>query len=374
MRHWFGVARKYYNAAIELMTAVENRHLGTALANIRPIIFDRLNELDYCKEVPEKIRQGAVADACKAVSNAKSKFAKTGRFQHCKYRTKKQLSQSVYIIDTAVSEVETGKGLTIHERVSHMGKLKTSEILPKSPATSYRLTMECNKFFYLCVPVDLEDLSHRQGTEGDIVALDPGSRSFQVFYSQDVCGIVQQNTAKMRRLQKETDLLRAKMDKFKNQVGSPGVTSKFKGYLRGRIARLRAHFLTLNSRQTRVVTEMHRGIANFLLRRFDTILLPNFETARLKLLETTQSTTNRSYDTYAHYRFKEYLHFKAREYKRNVFAVSEVCTTKTCSRCGYLKHDVGRSEVYECDSCGLRADRDMNAAKNILVRNIVECC
>ena len=373
------MARKYYNAAIEFMNDPDNKHVGTAFANIRPIIFDRLNDIQYCSEVPEKIRQGAVADACKAISNAKLKFVKTGKFQHCKYRTKKQLAQSVYIIDTAVSEIEKAEkvqGLTIHERVSHLGVFKTTERMPESPASNYRLTMECHKFFYLCVPVEVENLAHMQETRGSVVALDPGSRSFQVFYSQDRCGVVQQNTQKMRRLQREIDLVRSKMDRLKHQMKMVGLPEKkdLKRYLRGRTARLRSHFLTLNSRQTRVVTEMHRGAANYLLKRFETILLPNFETARLKELETTHSTTNRSYDTYAHYRFKEYLHFKAEEYKRNVFAVSEACTTKTCSRCGYLKNDVGRSEVFRCDECDLIADRDMNAAKNILVRSIVDCC
>jgi putative transposase len=39
-------------------------------------------------------------------------------------------------------------------------------------------------------------------------------------------------------------------------------------------------------------------------------------------------------------------------------------TTKTCSCCGNKK-EVGKDKIYKCSKCGLEADRDINAAKNI---------
>ena len=47
----------------------------------------------------------------------------------------------------------------------------------------------------------------------------------------------------------------------------------------------------------------------------------------------------------------------------------ECYTSKTCSRCGMMSH-VGSSEVFRCRAgCGLVADRDLNAAKNIMLAN-----
>ncbi|MBQ9219993.1 transposase [Succinivibrio sp.] len=41
-------------------------------------------------------------------------------------------------------------------------------------------------------------------------------------------------------------------------------------------------------------------------------------------------------------------------------------SSKTCSRCGYLKKDLTlRDRVYECPECGLTIDRDLNAAINL---------
>lgn len=41
-------------------------------------------------------------------------------------------------------------------------------------------------------------------------------------------------------------------------------------------------------------------------------------------------------------------------------------SSKTCSACGHIKTDLTLADrMYECEACGLRMDRDLNAAKNI---------
>jgi predicted RNA-binding Zn-ribbon protein involved in translation (DUF1610 family) len=46
--------------------------------------------------------------------------------------------------------------------------------------------------------------------------------------------------------------------------------------------------------------------------------------------------------------------------------IGEEWTTKTCSSCGHVNHHVGAHSVFCCPHCGLVADRDTQAAKNIL--------
>jgi transposase len=50
--------------------------------------------------------------------------------------------------------------------------------------------------------------------------------------------------------------------------------------------------------------------------------------------------------------------------------VDENYTTKTCSACGAVKWDVGSAEVFECDYCHAKMDRDVNGAKNMLLKHI----
>ena len=41
-------------------------------------------------------------------------------------------------------------------------------------------------------------------------------------------------------------------------------------------------------------------------------------------------------------------------------------TSKTCSRCGWVKDDLKLSDrIFHCNACGLDIDRDLNAAINI---------
>ena len=48
---------------------------------------------------------------------------------------------------------------------------------------------------------------------------------------------------------------------------------------------------------------------------------------------------------------------------------SEAYTSKTCGNCGVMNMKLGSSEVFKCGSCGLCADRDIHAARNIFLRN-----
>ena len=52
---------------------------------------------------------------------------------------------------------------------------------------------------------------------------------------------------------------------------------------------------------------------------------------------------------------------------RTITVVCESFTTKTCSRCGYINHNVGSSDDYHCPHCGI-IDRDTNGARCILIK------
>ena len=40
-------------------------------------------------------------------------------------------------------------------------------------------------------------------------------------------------------------------------------------------------------------------------------------------------------------------------------------TSKTCSKCSNIHKNLGQNKTYECASCGLSIDRDINASINI---------
>ena len=46
---------------------------------------------------------------------------------------------------------------------------------------------------------------------------------------------------------------------------------------------------------------------------------------------------------------------------------TEEYTSQTCGHCGKTKK-MGGLEVYHCDSCQIKIDRDVNGARNILLK------
>ena len=46
----------------------------------------------------------------------------------------------------------------------------------------------------------------------------------------------------------------------------------------------------------------------------------------------------------------------------------EAYTSKTCGACGTLYQKLGSNKTFKCAACGYEADRDISAARNILLR------
>ena len=66
-------------------------------------------------------------------------------------------------------------------------------------------------------------------------------------------------------------------------------------------------------------------------------------------------------------RFESYIE-KHHEKKCKLKIVTEEYTSKTCGGCGNLKKVSGA--VYKCKRCKVKLDRDVNGARNILLKAI----
>ena len=67
------------------------------------------------------------------------------------------------------------------------------------------------------------------------------------------------------------------------------------------------------------------------------------------------------------YEFKRQIRYKCEQYGIEFVEVDRFyASSKTCSHCGHIKTDLRLSDrVYICAECGLRIDRDLNAAINL---------
>ena len=95
-------------------------------------------------------------------------------------------------------------------------------------------------------------------------------------------------------------------------------------------------------------------------------------TGKMLACKTNKNRTYRIYSTLNHDMFFLRLRNMAKKYGSNLFFTDEYQTTQTCSNCGYLHRGIGSSKIFNCPKCNILAERDANAAKNILRRGILE--
>lgn len=104
-----------------------------------------------------------------------------------------------------------------------------------------------------------------------------------------------------------------------------------------------------------------------LAKEFDYIAVGNVDAARLARTNMAKSVHDVGWST-----FRDMLRYKAIARGATYEEVDESFTTQTCSECGSLSGPKGLEGLaireWSCD-CGANHDRDVNAARNILLRS-----
>lgn len=341
LKQWFGVSRYVYNATIKYLQEPGTKAQWMAIA---PIVMGALP--DWAKSVPYQIKKIAVKDACLAVKKAKADFKKDGQVRSCKFRSRKDTKQSVYIPKSAI------KGCGIYHTI--LGQSKLKEALPNEFSDG-RLTLAYGEY-YLVVS---EKVQPRQtDNQGRVVALDPGVRTFMTFFSESSYGWLGDDSN--LQIQK----LCFKLDKLISRI------SKAKSVQKRRFKKAADR---LKAKIQHLVKELHHKTARFLVDSFDVILLPSFESSQMvsKSRRKIRSKTVRQMLSLSHYQFKKHLEWKAWESGKVALTdINEAYTSKTVSWTGEVKK-IGGSRVIK-DADGNRMNRDLNGARGIFLRALVD--
>ncbi len=341
LRQWIGTSRFVYNKAIDYLRQPETK------ANWMAIKTGILDDLpDWAKAVPYQVKSVAIRDACQAVQNAKIDYQQRSTFQCVKFRSRKNDKQSIFIPKGAISE----KGV-YHTK---LGKLRLSERLPENIKDS-RLVKE-GTHYYLCVSYSVT--IRKREPSGRVVALDPGIRTFLTYFCEDGFGWLGHHAInKIQRLCSYLDDLLSRAAKAKRPQ---------RRNMRNAAKRLRRKIRNL-------IDELHKKVARWLVDNFDIILLPTFETSQMtcKSGRKLHKKTARQMLTLSHYRFKQFLKHKAKETGCLVVDVCEAYTSKTVSWTGEIVKNLGGAKVIK-DGAGRTMDRDLNGARGIFLRALVD--
>jgi putative transposase len=180
---------------------------------------------------------------------------------------------------------------------------------------------------------------------GRQVGMDIGLKSFAALSTGELVENprwLQENLAKLRRLQRHAS----------RQV--KGSHRQRKTYRL--IARL--HEQVANQRADYLHKVSHRLVAEN-----DLIAIENLS---LGFMNRNRHLSLASYDA-GFGQFRHMLEYKAEEAGIQVIAVKPSNTTQACSQCGNMVPKGLSVRVHACPVCGLVLDRDVNAARNILV-------
>lgn len=197
--------------------------------------------------------------------------------------------------------------------------------------------------------------------KSDLIALDPGMRTFQNGYSPD--GICYKFATKKTNIKLKTLLKRIdKVVKDKPTKNNKN-TCRYKLFVK-----------RLRKKVTDMVTDLHWKTANFLCKNFDTILVGNMSTTGI--VKREKSVLRASDKVYcialSHYKFRERLKSKAEEYDVTFHIVDESYTTQTCGKCGQRNLNVKGAKTFKCpqETCLFKLDRDYNAGRNIYLKSL----
>lgn len=364
LKRWFGAVRFCYNLLV-----AANRNVGKGgvnLASLRKTVKDAHEEHVWLNDVPGEVKDVAVRDMDKA---RKAHFAKLAKKKQkdpgarhdavFKFRSKKDRQESFEV---------RGRDMT-RERGSfafiHLSKIKGSETIPSEVDTAVRFMRNRLGHYYLIVPVQVtkRDENQTPRTAESIVSLDPGVRTFQTTY--DVSGLT---TEWGKGDMSHIFLLCRRADKIQ------GSLHEKKGTKRRGAKRM---WLRMLEKIKHKVKEIHCKLAVWLCENYKVILIPKFESSRMvKRAERKINTmTARNMLTWSHYRFRELLKTKAELYPWvKVIECDEPYTSKTCGCCGELNNKLGGAKIFKCNRCDYVADRDINGARNILLRYLSLFC
>jgi len=125
-----------------------------------------------------------------------------------------------------------------------------------------------------------------------------------------------------------------------------------RSYLYERLANIRRNFL--------------HHVSTHYMKNYDHIIIEGLKPSNMNKNHRLARKINES----MFYTWKVFLQYKTKLYDKSITLVNPRNTSQTCSKCGHIKKDKNKlklnDNIFKCNKCNLKINRDYNAAKNIL--------
>jgi putative transposase len=227
-------------------------------------------------------------------------------------------------------------------QVPRLGLLRTYEDLPQVPIKNVTMSRTAERWF-ISFKIEVEPTTTPKSV--DVVGVDLGVKALATLSTGEVfegAKSYHQLEAKLSRLQW--------LNRHK-------------------------HIGSANWKKAQVkIARLHRRIANIrqdTLHKLTTYISKNHAVIGLENLNVSGMLANRklarAIADMSFYEFRRQLEYKTKLYGSELVVIDRwFPSSKTCSNCETKKETLSLSErVFQCDDCGFRLDRDLNAAMNL---------
>lgn len=385
----FGIYRYFYNRAIQYINNFnketnltyfyinyndKNSIINVDLNNIKNRFSMNTMRLFLKKDIPEWldiIYPSHLAD--KAFSEASDNFfkcIKTYNKNHKPFnlhlKTKKDIIQTLNIEKLMISKDR--KSIFSNLKINNKNifkNLKFSEninginILDSS--ISYNKIL---KIYYL--NLNYKDIKKKLNKDlidtKKVCSIDPGLKSFLTIYSDNEVNKIGVNiTDRINKVCKEVDILTSKIYKKKVDNKKQFYNNSNKRKNMKKALHRRTEYLK------NLKKELHNKSIKFLSYKYAKIITPPFETQDMSC--KFNSKIARNLYNISYYSFLTKLKKRCLNYDIELLIKPEYYTSKTCTCCGNIDYNLGSNRTYNCLKCKIIIDRDINGARNIMLRN-----
>ena len=334
-KQWLAAYRWIYNWTMAQLKSGSKKSIYTWQSVAR-----KSERPEWVKQLPGHQLQEAVADAVDAYKQAINNGG-DGNFKSCRAYSQ--------VIKFKVGNYKHG---TWYQRTTKNLSFDSKPIVPRSSRYGTQLVYQKGKW-YGCFPEYVEE---KPSLQEKVIALDPGIRTFLTGYDgETVLEVGKKDIGRINRLCSHLDQLMSKI--------SLSLSKRQRYKQRTAANRIREKIRNL-------IKDLHNKVASFLVNNYKVIFLPTFESSQMVLKQTRRikSKTARNMLSFSFYKFARHLTQMAKRKNCLVVRCNESYTSKTCPECGTIHEKLGSSKYFKCPNCQYQSGRDLNGARNIMIR------
>lgn len=275
-----------------------------------------------------------------------------------KFRTKKWSQGKIDIRTRSIKVIDENK---ISFFPTYFGKdncvLETKE---KIPSLEYSIILRSGKkgCYYLAIPKFTEI---RKKREQRMCAIDPGSRTFLTGYDPEgtifEIGSKEEIIEKIMKKKKRSEEILIKLSNFRGK--------------RNERYNLKIERLNLEKKTANMMKDCHHKASKWIAENYSHVLLGELRTSNLTKKEGRNlgKENSKILTQWSHCKFRLRFKNKLEKFGCRPIICNESYTSKTCTSCGRLNHNLGASKTFVCSFCELVIDRDVSGSRNIFLKH-----